>query len=252
MQALQNRSKNFLLTDSCTMPHASRSPFASGSSIMRRKTFKYKSENTLVAISDYEATRKDELTLRRGTRVHVLSKDARVSGDVGWWTGEVNNQVGIFPSQCVSELVPVEIDFKELTPLGHMIGHGAYGNVHQSIWRGEDVAVKLMASNPGDSEDANINSIRKEAQLFWLLRHTNIIELKGVCLKSPNLCLVMEYARGGSLNNILARRSLPPDVIVDWATQISSGMKYLHEDARFHVVHRDLKSSNSKDHGSFY
>ena len=62
----------------------------------------------------------------------------------------------------------------------------------------------------------------------------------------PNLCLVMEYARGGQLNVVVQKYSLPPEVIVDWALQIARGMQYLHEEARVHVVHRDLKSSNSK------
>jgi len=39
---------------------------------------------------------------------------------------------------------------------------------------------------------------------------------------------------------------LAPDVLVDWATQIASGMNYLHEEAKLPLVHRDLKSSNSK------
>lgn len=219
----------------------------SGTSLSRRNTFRYKGEHKWVVISDYEATRKDELTLRRGTRVHVLSKDARISGDEGWWAGEVDNQVGIFPSLCVSELLPIEIQFRELLPLGNMIGHGAFGNVHRGEWRGEEVAVKLFVVPSVTSSEhvaSVVESIRKEAQLFWLLDHRNIIKLMGVCLTPPNLCLVMEYARGGPVSHVIQRYSLPPEVIVDWATQIAQGMSYLHEEARVHVVHRDLKSSN--------
>jgi len=65
------------------------------------------------------------------------------------------------------------------------------------------------------------------------------------------VCLVMEYARGGSLNRCLIGRRIPPDVLVDWATQIARGMLYLHEDAPMPLVHRDLKSSNSKTFSSF-
>ena len=103
-----------------------------------------------------------------------------------------------------------------------------------------------MAPNQTESAEVSVENIRKEAQLFWLLRHPNVIALKGVCLKMPNLCLVMEYARGGQLNVVVQKYSLPPEVIVDWALQIARGMQYLHEEARVHVVHRDLKSSNSK------
>ena len=108
------------------------------------------------------------------------------------------------------------------------------------------VAVKMagaLSDNPRDT----LESVRREAKLFWFLDHPNIIKLKGVCLKEPNLCLVMEYARGGSLYQALKGRHLVPDVLLDWAKQIADGMHYLHEEARMQLIHRDLKSSNSKN-----
>ncbi len=54
------------------------------------------------AVFDYEATAEDELSLRKGDRVEVLSKDSLVSGDEGWWTGTIEDRVGIFPSNYVS------------------------------------------------------------------------------------------------------------------------------------------------------
>ena len=54
------------------------------------------------AVFDYEATAEDELSLRRGDLVEVLSKDSLVSGDEGWWTGMIADRVGIFPSNYVS------------------------------------------------------------------------------------------------------------------------------------------------------
>lgn len=62
----------------------------------------------------------------------------------------------------------------------------------------------------------------------------------------PNMCLVMEYARGGSLNRVLSGRKIRPDVLVDWAIQIARGMDYLHNKAPISLIHRDLKSSNGK------
>jgi len=50
-----------------------------------------------------------------------------------------------------------------------------------------------------------------------------------VCLESPNLCLVMEFARGGSLNRALtlagkhSHSHIPPHIIIDWAIQIAKG-----------------------------
>lgn len=54
------------------------------------------------AVFDYDAGAEDELSLRKGDLVEVLSKDSLVSGDEGWWTGLIEDRVGIFPSNYVS------------------------------------------------------------------------------------------------------------------------------------------------------
>ena len=58
----------------------------------------------------------------------------------------------------------------------------------------------------------------------------------------------MEYAYGGALNELLERRKsgLFPNVFIQYVKQIIDGMKYLHEEASEHIIHRDLKCSNSK------
>ncbi|XP_052768477.1 mitogen-activated protein kinase kinase kinase 11-like [Mya arenaria] len=200
------------------------------------------------AIFDYEATRDDELTLRRGGQVEVLSTDAKISGDIGWWTGSVGDKVGIFPSNFVTKeqdvirKIPLEIDYKELK-LNDVIGVGGFGKVFHATWRGEVVAVKIANQDP-DGPGATVTNVSQEAKLFWLLDHPNIVSLRGVCLQEPNLCLVMEYAAGGSLSRVLNGRQIHPSILVDWALQIARGMRYLHEEAPIPLIHRDLKSNN--------
>lgn len=46
---------------------------------------------------DYDAKGEDELTLRRGQIVVVLSMDSNISGDEGWWTGKIGDKVGDRP-----------------------------------------------------------------------------------------------------------------------------------------------------------
>ncbi|XP_037316438.2 mitogen-activated protein kinase kinase kinase 10 [Pungitius pungitius] len=215
------------------------------------------------AVFDYEATADEELTLRRGDLLEVLSKDSKVSGDEGWWTGKIQDKVGIFPCNYVTRgdatnyrqltvggLVaggvgdcPLEIDFSELL-LDEVIGAGGFGKVYKGVWRREEVAVKAARQDPDEDISATAESVRQEARLFWMLRHTNIISLHGVCLQEPNLCLVMEYARGGALNRALAGKKVPPRVLVNWAVQVATGMDYLHNQAFVPIIHRDLKSSN--------
>uniref|UniRef100_A0A8D0BAL7 Mitogen-activated protein kinase kinase kinase n=1 Tax=Salvator merianae TaxID=96440 RepID=A0A8D0BAL7_SALMN len=209
------------------------------------------------AVFDYEAAEEEELTLRRGDLVEVLSKDSTVSGDEGWWTGKLQDKVGVFPSNYVTSTPqhsplpqgpwgcapPLEIGFQELE-LEEIIGVGGFGKVYKGLWRGEEVAVKATRQDPDEDISAVAESVRQEARLFAMLRHPNIIALKAVCLSPPNVCLVMEYARGGALNRALAGKKVPPHVLVNWAVQIARGMNYLHNEALVPIVHRDLKSIN--------
>ncbi|MED6266774.1 hypothetical protein CHARACLAT_005529, partial [Characodon lateralis] len=216
------------------------------------------------AAYDYEASGEDELSLRRGDVVEVLSKDAAISGDEGWWTGKLNHRVGIFPSNYVtyqpaiyrlpansgpagvSEQVPsspTQIPFSELV-LEEIIGVGGFGKVYRGTWKDQEVAVKAARQDPDEDITATAASVKQEAKLFSMLQHPNTIKLEGVCLEEPNLCLVMEYARGGTLNRALTGRRIPPHILVNWAVQIARGMHYLHEEAVVPIIHRDLKSSN--------
>lgn len=205
------------------------------------------------ACYDYDPKNEDELSLRRGTIVLVLSKDSAISGDEGWWTGKIGDQVGIFPSnyvtdgdpEIISGIQPHEIDFRELT-LEEIIGAGGFSKVRRGYWRETEVAVKMQ--NQDENQERTLENVMKEAKLFWSLKHENIVSLHGACLTPPHFCLVMEYARGGPLNTVLAKHKIPPDVLVGWATQIARGMNYLHSGAPISVIHRDLKSSNGEFH----
>ncbi|XP_058234967.1 CD2-associated protein isoform X1 [Hemibagrus wyckioides] len=50
------------------------------------------------ATYNYEATNQDELDLKEGDIVHLLSKD---TGEPGWWRGELNGRAGVFPDNFV-------------------------------------------------------------------------------------------------------------------------------------------------------
>ncbi|XP_050297273.1 SH3 domain-containing kinase-binding protein 1-like isoform X2 [Anthonomus grandis grandis] len=52
-------------------------------------------------IFSYKAQNEDELTLKEGDIVTVLSKDC---ADAGWWKGELNGKVGVFPDNFVAML----------------------------------------------------------------------------------------------------------------------------------------------------
>ena len=69
----------------------------------------------LRALYDYEATSEEELSFQEGQLIRLLSRDDGV-GD-GWWKGELDGTVGMFPSLVVEELTEEqdgEVRFKYL------------------------------------------------------------------------------------------------------------------------------------------
>ena len=153
-------------------------------------------------------------------------------------------------------------------PFRHVY-HGKFGDVDVAIKTAKSLAsfcsmqIASHRNNGGgtsgngehDRSDAMqqslIEGLLREARLFSHLKHRNIIQLLGVSPSLPtrNLYLVMEYAHGGALSHLLEQRQsgLYPTVFIEYAKQIADGMNYLHEEACEHIIHRDLKCSNSKD-----
>ncbi|KAM5235036.1 mitogen-activated protein kinase kinase kinase 21 [Ctenodactylus gundi] len=206
---------------------------------------------------DREAHGEDELE-------QVLSRDAPASGGQGGRAGQGPRRPGDplagplslpTPPSPPRPGSPVHVDF-ELLEFKELIGAGGFGQVYRATWAGQEVAVKAARRDPEQDANAAAESVRREARLFAMLRHPNILQLRGVCLRPPHLCLVLEFARGGALNRALApapdprapgprrARRIPPRVLVNWAVQIARGMHYLHEEAGVPILHRDLKSSN--------
>ena len=231
-----------------------------GSQSSEQTMAKTAAKSMWTAIYDYEAAGEDELSLVKGDVIEVLSKDDKISGDEGWWTGKCNGKVGVFPCNFVA---PSNLDFSEFSSeelkrfypphiswnelkVEEVIGAGGFGKVFRGWYRGHEVAVKAARRDADEASESTREKVLEEGKLFWLLKNVNIVGLVGVCLEEPNLCLIMEYARGGALNKVLGGRKILPAVLIDWAIQIARGMNYLHQGAPISLVHRDLKSSNSE------
>ena len=213
-----------------------------------------------VVVGDFQGIYGDELTLKAGEKVEVVSKDVRVSRNIGWWTGRnERGKYGIFPDTCVKVLTKmdgeeeaaVEVEYPFIiscsdVELKEAVGVGGFGRVHRAIYKGEEVAVKVAKSTTFDLVKA-AQEVITEARKFAYLAHVNVCALIGVVLVK-DVCLVMEYAQGGAISDVLHKKkfSLPLDVILDWSQQIASGMNYLHHEAVPSLIHRDLKSSNSE------
>lgn len=78
-----------------------------------------------------------------------------------------------------------------------MVGRGSFGTVHKALWRNQFVAVKYI------EQESERNAFTVEVRQLSRVAHPNIVSLYGACTRRPNVCLVMEYAEGGSLYNVL-------------------------------------------------
>ncbi|XP_078683044.1 F-BAR and double SH3 domains protein 2-like isoform X12 [Branchiostoma floridae x Branchiostoma belcheri] len=67
------------------------------------------------ALYDFDASNPEELTFPEGAIINVTSKDANGVDD-GWWKGEYNGTVGVFPSLVVEDLDESEAAFYDKTP----------------------------------------------------------------------------------------------------------------------------------------
>ncbi|XP_017949233.1 mitogen-activated protein kinase kinase kinase 7 isoform X4 [Xenopus tropicalis] len=132
-----------------------------------------------------------------------------------------------------------EIDYKEIE-VEEVVGRGTFGVVCKAKWRGKDVAIKQIESE--SERKAFIVELRQLSRV----NHPNIVKLYGACLNP--VCLVMEYAEGGSLYNVLhGAEPLPYYTAahaMSWCLQCAQGVAYLHSMKPKALIHRDLKPPN--------
>jgi len=143
----------------------------------------------------------------------------------------------------LASLLEVQVEYKELKYL-HEVGKGGNGVVFAATYRNQIVAVKELMGETRLNE-SNVMSFIGEMQFGVMLRHKNIVRTIGCVLKSPHICCILEYAKEGSLKDVMRKESL-----LDWsngkqsfALDICHGMRYLHERKR-PIIHRDLKTAN--------
>ncbi|MBS0357817.1 MAG: protein kinase [Proteobacteria bacterium] len=222
------------------------------------------------ALYNYQKNAPEELTFSKGDKIKILSKEGI------WWKGELNGKTGNIPSNYVKIIgenvkplpaIPLEeilvapgkpkpvedspipdgslkinfsIKFSELT-LVKKLGEGSYGEVYEGKWKFNPVAIKKLklTNYPGDA----LAELDKEAKVMGVVRSDYLVQLKGMCLQPPNICLVMELMTGGTLYDFLRnqKQGLPVDVMYNLARDIGAGLFDLHDQR---ILHRDIKSLN--------
>jgi len=130
-----------------------------------------------------------------------------------------------------------------------IIGRGAHGVCHLCRRIGDTLRQKVVIKKIAIDgvSTAEESAIMGEVKLLQVLQHPNIIGYYEYFLESGSLCIVMQYAEGGTMAQMLVEQkeklgmTLPHMKVIDYFTQIVIALNYMHSKQ---VLHRDLKTQN--------
>ncbi|CEL93730.1 unnamed protein product [Vitrella brassicaformis CCMP3155] len=170
-------------------------------------------------------------------RVRPLERPATASGAR---RGRHRNCQPLGPGTCLN-------DFRFITELGS----GSSGTAYKvrSCLDGNVYVIKRIRLRSEEQQRAAM----KEVQLLGLLRHRNVIEYHTSFVDDGAIYIVMEYAEGGDMQQLIhyhrqhkASRhthapGLPEDLLWRFAAQMALALDHLH---RHGIIHRDIKPLN--------
>jgi eukaryotic-like serine/threonine-protein kinase len=126
--------------------------------------------------------------------------------------------------------------------LERQIGAGASGTVWRAHSRGpvaRVVALKRLRVGGGAGE---LERLRREAILLTELDHPHIVRVLEVLQDGDGIALAMQFAPGGSLDDVLAARGrLAPGEVVAVAAPVADALASAH---RRGILHGDVKPAN--------
>ncbi|XP_052161815.1 G-type lectin S-receptor-like serine/threonine-protein kinase At2g19130 [Oryza glaberrima] len=122
------------------------------------------------------------------------------------------------------------------------LGQGSFGSVYKgSLPNSKMIAVKkLQGMRQGEKQ------FQTEVRALGRIHHTNLVCLKGFCLRGAERLLVYEFMVNGSLDCHLFNNVK----VLDWYTRfqvilgIAKGLHYLHEECHECIIHCDIKPEN--------
>lgn len=135
------------------------------------------------------------------------------------------------------EVTHQELDVKQ------QIGKGSFGIVRLAIWRGTDVAVKILNNH----DDIDTTEFDTEMTIISKLHHPNVLQYLGSCASQKPYIIVMEHMSNGSLQDHIngpSNTTFTYNMKIDIVKDIAKGLAYLHNRRPQCIIHRDLKPSN--------
>ena len=131
------------------------------------------------------------------------------------------------------------IQFKDLEiEEKNIIGHGEFGDIFAEKWKGQVVARKKLRVQRVSKK--RLEQSEEEVRVYCRLSHNNIITLYGVCIKTPNICMVMMPGSLYDKIHIEGFQFINRNKIFS-TKEIKCVLEYLHSQD---VSHCDIKSFN--------
>jgi serine/threonine protein kinase len=121
---------------------------------------------------------------------------------------------------------------------------GSYGMVYKGMWKGVEVAVKKFIKQKLD--ERRMLEFRAEMAFLSELHHPNIVLFIGSCVKRPNLCIITEFVKRGSLREIVSDHTIK----LSWTLKLSMlksaalGINYLHSLSPVPTAYPSQRSTN--------
>ncbi|KXN80747.1 Tyrosine-protein kinase receptor TYRO3 [Leucoagaricus sp. SymC.cos] len=120
--------------------------------------------------------------------------------------------------------------------------HGGFCDIYRGDYSGQKLCLKVVRAVKKSERDALLQSFAKEAILWGILNHPNILPFYGIYYldaTQTQLCLVSPWMYNGNIVGFLKADPLFPrkPLVYD----IARGLNYLHEQD---IIHGDLKGVN--------
>lgn len=122
------------------------------------------------------------------------------------------------------------------------LGKGAMGTVYRATdaQTGKDVAVKLIARELAFDADM-LERFKREGEALRQLRHPNIVGFVDAFQYDEQYAIVLEYAPGGSLHELVKKGPMPIERAQRMALELCDALTRAHH---LNIVHRDIKPEN--------
>ncbi|KTF90026.1 hypothetical protein cypCar_00024206 [Cyprinus carpio] len=97
------------------------------------------------------------------------------------------------------------------------------------FYQGNKVGIKYLKNQI--ITDIKKPSIIAEFNMVKEMKHENIVQFFGVCIEPPNVCILMQYCKKGSLKDVLGNSEIDLDWMfkLSFAYDIVNGMEYIHK-----------------------